>query len=238
MAGRGSVRGVVLAGGDSRRFGRSDKALADLGGRPLLAHVVGAVDAATDCPPLLAVATHEDGDRLTRALSNDGDRVEVVVDAPSFEGPLAGIVVAASQTDRPWLLVCGCDMPLVSPATFETLRDDAGPDVDAVVPVVDGHDQPLHALYRREAVVAGVAGLDGRGPRALLEGLDSVQRVPATEVDGPLATAVTNVNTREDLERVRERVRTVNGDTTRRADDGTIGQVDSDKTGRVSDDSQ
>jgi molybdopterin-guanine dinucleotide biosynthesis protein A len=212
MAGRATVRGVVLAGGESRRFDGGDKALADLGGRPLLAHVVGAVDAATDRPPLLAVASHEDGDRLTRALSDDGDSVEVVVDDPSLTGPLAGLVVAAGQADRPWLLVCGCDMPLVSPTTFGTLRDYAGPDVDAVVPVVDGHDQPLHALYRREAVIAGAAGLNGRGPRALLEGFENVRRVPATDTGAPLATAVTNVNTREDLEEVRERYGTANDD--------------------------
>jgi molybdopterin-guanine dinucleotide biosynthesis protein A len=183
-----------------------------------LAHVVGAIDAATDRPPLLAVATHEDGDRLTRALPDDGDRVEVVVDDPSFAGPLAGLVVAAGQTDRPWLLVCGCDMPLVSPQTFGTLRDYAGPGIDAVVPVVDGHDQSLHALYRGDAVVANAAGLEERGPRALLERLDNVRRVAAADVDEALATAVTNVNTREDLEAVRDRIETAGGDT---RDEGT-----------------
>jgi molybdopterin-guanine dinucleotide biosynthesis protein A len=111
-------------------------------------------------------------------------------------------------------------MPLVSPPAFGALRDDAGPDVDAVVPVVDGHDQPLHALYRRDAVLAGAAGLAGRGPRALLDRLDSVRRVPVTDADAPLARAVTNVNTREDLAAVRERFRAAGADTgATRADD-------------------
>jgi len=195
----------VLAGGDSRRFEGGDKALADFRGRPLLAHVVGAMDAATDRPPLLAVASHDEGDRLTRALSDDGDRVEVVVDDPSFSGPLAGLVAATGRADRPWLLVCGCDMPLVSPPTFGVVRDRATPDADAVVPVVDGHDQPLHALYSREAVVRAAAGLEGSGPRALLERLDAVERIQGEDVDAGLAAAVTNVNTREELDRVRDR---------------------------------
>mgnify|MGYP000554188979 CR=1 FL=1 len=213
MVERDAVRGVILAGGNSRRFGDGDKALADLGGLPLLAHVVDAVEVSTTGVPLLAVAGHDEGERLARALSDggegesEGDRVEVVVDAPSFSGPLAGLVAATVRADRPWLLVCGCDMPLVSPPAFEVLSDRASPETDAVVPVVDGHDQPLHALYRREAVVRAAAGLEGSGPRALLDRLADVERIRAEEVDVELAATVTNVNTREELDRVRERTR-------------------------------
>lgn len=205
MVERDAVRGVVLAGGDSRRFGDGDKALADLGGRPLLAHVVDTVEVSTDGTPLLAVASEDESTRLTRALSDDGYRVEVVVDDPSFSGPLAGLVAAAERADHPWLLVCGCDMPLVSRSTFEVLYDRASPETDAVVPVVEGHDQPLHALYRRDDVVRAVAGLEGSGPRALLDRVEAIERVREEEVDAGLTTAVTNVNTREELDRVRER---------------------------------
>ncbi|HJU02537.1 MAG TPA: NTP transferase domain-containing protein, partial [Actinomycetes bacterium] len=44
-AGSGSVLGVVLAAGGSTRMGRP-KQLAELDGRPLLAHVLAAVDQA------------------------------------------------------------------------------------------------------------------------------------------------------------------------------------------------
>ncbi|QPV63575.1 molybdenum cofactor guanylyltransferase [Halosimplex litoreum] len=210
---RPRVRGVVLAGGRSTRFGDADKAVATLEGRPLVARVVDAVAETTERPPILSVATDEQGERLANAL---GDRaVEPVRDDPSLSGPLAGVAAAAAATDAPWLFVCGCDMPLVSPASVGALRarlaasadDRAGErgDADAVVPVVDGYDQPLHALYRRGAVDDALA--DRSSTDALLTVLDglAVERVAADAVAAPLAEATTNVNTRADLAALRGR---------------------------------
>lgn len=199
------VRGVVLAGGDSERFGDEDKALADLDGSPLLAHVLEAVTLTTDEPPMLAVASGEDGERLTRALGLDADRVTVVTDDPSLDGPLAGLLGAARRSESPRLLVCGCDMPLVSAEALDVLIARADDGVDAVVPVVDGHDQPMLALYDRERVRELAPDLRGQGPRGLLDLLGRVDRVDATEVDASLANAVTNVNTQAELEAVRKR---------------------------------
>ncbi|QLH82978.1 molybdenum cofactor guanylyltransferase [Halosimplex pelagicum] len=211
---RPRVRGVVLAGGRSTRFGDADKAVATLAGRPLVARAVDAVAEATGEPPLLSVATDAQADRLADAL---GDRaVEPVRDDPSLSGPLAGLSAAAGATDAPWLFVCACDMPLVSPASVRALRarlaavdtDEVTGDrggVDAVVPVVDGYDQPLHTLYRRSAVVNALADRSrGDALMALLDEL-VVERVAADAVDAPLAEATTNVNTRAELAALRGR---------------------------------
>ena len=212
-SGEPRVRGVVLAGGRSTRFGEADKALATLAGRPLVARAVEAVAAATDGTPLLSVATDAQAERLTGAL---GDRpVESVRDDPALSGPLAGLTAAVEATDAPWLFVCACDMPLVSPEGVDALRarlarsagtgaSAAHDPVDAVVPVVDGYAQPLHALYRRDAVADAVAGLAaGDALMSLLDTL-AVERVDADTVDAPLAVATTNVNTREELAALRE----------------------------------
>lgn len=204
---RPPVRGVVLAGGRSTRFGEADKALATLKGRPLVARVVDAVTAATDDAPLLSVATDAQADRLREAL---GDRpVEPVRDSEHRSGPLAGLDAAVRATDAPWLFVCACDMPRVTPAGVDALSDrladHEGRDsvVDAVVPLVDGRDQPLHALYRRSALESALAALSGDDAVfALLDRL-TVARVDAGD-GSPLAAATTNVNTRADLEALRE----------------------------------
>lgn len=216
------VRGVVLAGGRSTRFDGGDKALAPLDGLPLIAHVVAAVDDGTDGLPVLAVADESQGERLRSAL---GERtVETVRDGDALTGPLAGLFSAVAAVDAPWLFVCACDMPLVTPAGIETLRAqvtaaEAVPDdtpetapVEAVVPVVDGFDQPLHALYRRQAL-DGVAD-DLSAGDALMGLLDrlTVRRVDAADADAPLAAATTNVNTRADLDAVREAEREYSSD--------------------------
>jgi len=222
-----AVRGVVLAGGASIRFGDTDKALAALDGRPLVAHVLDAVTAATDDVPVVAVANGEQSERLRGALdqvaSDDPFAFETVVDVSTLSGPLAGILAAAETVDTDWLFVCACDMPLVTPAGIDAVRDAAsvadsglGTDdavaIDALVPVVDGYDQPLHALYRRSALERARPALAaGDATMALLDEL-RVERVTAADLDwsdseSTLAEATTNVNTREDLDAVRNRRR-------------------------------
>lgn len=75
------VAGIVLAGGQSRRMGGGDKGLLDLGGRPVMAHVIERLGCA-------------------RAISANGDPARfaafglpVLPDAmPDFPGPLAGVL--------------------------------------------------------------------------------------------------------------------------------------------------
>ncbi|WP_436927149.1 molybdenum cofactor guanylyltransferase [Halosimplex amylolyticum] len=217
------VRGVVLAGGRSTRFGEENKALATLDGRPVVAHVVEAVADGTDGTPVLSVATDSQAERLRRAI--DGP-VETVRDDADRSGPLAGLDAAVEAIDAPWLFVCACDMPLVTAESVDALRarvpgdsrsdghrsddhrsdrsrSDAGR-IDAVVPAVDGFDQPLHALYRRSGLSAALDGLsDDDAVMALLDRL-TVERIAVDDPNAPLAAAATNVNTRADLDALRD----------------------------------
>ncbi len=194
-----AVTGAVLAGGDSTRFDGGDKAVAELDGRPLVAHAVAAVDAATAADPVVGVRTPAQRERLQAALPGQR-QVRFARDVDGLSGPLAGIYAAAKVTSTPWLFVCACDMPLVTPDSIAGLRTVEGAEgASAVAPRVDGRDQPLHALYRRSDLLAVRPELrDGDGLYALVEALDTVVRPPPEEVDG-LADAVTNVNTRADL---------------------------------------
>lgn len=74
--------------------------------------------------------------------------------------------------------------------------------------VVDGVDQPIHALYRREAVLTALRDLPGdAGVRSLVAALPDVRRLPVEAgADVGLAASLTNVNRRADLRAVRERV--------------------------------
>ncbi|MFC7136183.1 nucleotidyltransferase family protein [Halobaculum litoreum] len=110
---RPSVAPIVLAGGESRRFGARWKATATFDGDPLVARVVAAVSAAADRQPVVAVGTEE-----KRAVVDpvvDGP-VRYTTDASWCDGPLAGIAGALTPAVAADVLVCcGCDMPLVAP---------------------------------------------------------------------------------------------------------------------------
>jgi molybdopterin-guanine dinucleotide biosynthesis protein A len=78
------ILGVVLAGGQSRRMGGGDKALLDLGGRPLIAHVIERAR-----PQVGALIINANGDPLRFASFG----LPILADTiPGFPGPLAGLL--------------------------------------------------------------------------------------------------------------------------------------------------
>jgi molybdopterin-guanine dinucleotide biosynthesis protein A len=164
--------GVVVAGGRSARFGDREKALAQLDGRPLLAHVVATVDVVSDgvtvnCRPDQQTA-------FADALEGLDSDVAWAPDDRPDEGPLAGLVTALAAVDTDCAVVLGCDMPLADAPALRLLLDRVG-DSDAVVPRTDGGPEPLHAVYRVEPTLAAArATLEAgeRSLRALLGRLD------------------------------------------------------------------
>jgi molybdopterin-guanine dinucleotide biosynthesis protein A len=182
----GSVTGLILAGGASRRFG-ADKARFPVDGRPMIAHVYAAV---------AAVA----GDVLVGLGGGDlaGTEVaaRVVRDAYPGAGPLAGIHAGLVASPTPWLLVVACDMPFVTPAALGRLLAARAPGVQAVV-AQDGQGRrhPLCACYHASVRPLVAARLDAGQLRlqALLDDLPGLVLVPLPDAD------LRNVNAPDDL---------------------------------------
>jgi len=91
--------GAILAGGASRRFG-SDKALAEIDGRPMLDHVAGRLRGQCDA---LVIVGH------------DWPGIERIEDLPRPGlGPLGGLAGALTHAGRRGydaVLTSGCDLP-------------------------------------------------------------------------------------------------------------------------------
>lgn len=197
------LTGIVLAGGDSTRFANGDKALARLGGQPLIARVVDALIAATDRSPIVTVRNENRRDAY--ALVLDAARFEY--DDSTFDGPLAGVMGAIETADTPWVFVCGADMPLLSAESIRWLATHIEPTRGAIAPRrASGPPEPLHTFYRRDAVMATRDKLTpSTGVRALLSHLD-VHTIPVTDAPAtiPLRTSLVNVNTRGELDSLRD----------------------------------
>lgn len=194
--------GVVLAGGTSRRFVDGDKALATVGGEPLVRRVVDRLAEATGDPVVVAVRTAGQRDSVGTALADTTARIRFVRDDGGFEGPLAGVVAAVERVETGWTALVACDMPLLDPDTIEWLAGIDG-EADAVVPVAD-QPQPLQAVYRTPAIADAIGDLPYSGGLSVL--LDELSVTYVDVADAPaevgIKRSLTNVNTVADLETI------------------------------------
>lgn len=196
---------ILLAGGDSTRFGNADKLIATVDGDPIVQHVVDVTRTIASAPPIVVVRRPGQRERIETAL-RDPSVVRFAFDDAAFSGPVGGIYGGTDRCETPWAFVCACDMPLVSSSAIDWLRKRVRRSRDAVVPVNSaGWLEPLHAVYRRSAVLEARGGLDPEtGARWLLESLEEVNTVPVTESPVPLESSCTNVNTRAELEAIHD----------------------------------
>lgn len=192
--------GIVLAGGYSTRFGTQEKALANLDGKPLLAHAVTGIAPAVD--GVLVNCRQEQVPRFRDALASVSADVAFVCDPEPDRGPAAGLATACDAVDAPHIAVVACDMPFVDAAFLDWLfgeRDDA----DGVVPCVDGTPQPTHAVFAtkptRRATDDVVRNASG-SLRDVLERLDIVEIPESCVVEKTAKTSFVDINTPEDLE--------------------------------------
>jgi len=166
--------GAVLAGGASRRFG-SDKALAELDDRPLIAHAVAALQPFVET---VAICGRAFGDHLALA-----DRP-----APGL-GPLGGLGAALRHAlDHGFdaVLSIGCDMPVLPAGLVEALL--------AIGPPVAVRALPICGLWRAgdaDRLDTHLAVTDDRSLRAWVAACDG------RWFEGDIGLA--NINTPDDL---------------------------------------
>lgn len=148
------LAGVVVAGGYSRRFGDSEKALAAVDGRPMIRRVAEPLAARTD---RLVVNCREDQrEAFVDALT--GLSPLFAVDPTPDCGPAAGLRTGLRLSGASRAVVAACDLPLIDRSTVDLLAGalaerDAGQTTDCAVPVVDGRRQPLCAAYEVDTAV-------------------------------------------------------------------------------------
>ena len=159
MTAADNVTGIVLSGGKGRRMGGVDKGLVDLGGKPMVAHV-------------LSRLAPQVGDVLVNANQNlDRYRAlgyPVVSDTVGgFAGPLAGLHAGMTRANRDFVVTVPCDSPFLPEdlvARLAAALDREG----AQLAVAKTFDQPhpVFALVRRD-VLPNLAAFLERGGRKI-----------------------------------------------------------------------
>jgi molybdopterin-guanine dinucleotide biosynthesis protein A len=181
---------VVLAGGRSSRMG-TPKALLEWHGVPLLGRVTALLGRVA-APVVVVHAASQELPALPAAA-------ERVADAYPGRGPLEGMAAGLHAVGgrAGMVFLAAVDLPLLHP---EFVRALAGrvEGADAAVPVAEGHDQPLAAVYRT-AVLEQVERRLATGQMSMNGLLDdlAVRRVPASSLPHP--ESVRNVNAPHEL---------------------------------------
>ena len=184
-----NVTGIVLAGGQGRRMGGVDKGWVDLGGVPMVAHVLTRL-----VPQVGAVLinANQNLDRY-RALGHP-----VVPDAVGgFAGPLAGLHAGMTLASHELVVTVPCDSPFLPMDLVERLH--AGlVEKRAQLAVAKTFDQPhpVFALVRRDVLANLAAFLDGGGRK--IDAWYAALRVIEVGFDDE-ADAFRNINTADEL---------------------------------------
>lgn len=195
------AEGWVLAGGRSLRMGR-DKAKVELGGRPLLEHMLKKLQA-------MGLRTGVAG------LREPVKGVAAVLLPDSYPGcgPLSGMETVLSNSGAAVALVVGVDLPLLETEFLDWMvRRAAATGAMATIPRLLGEPQPLCAVYRCE-LLGGVRKALEDGDYKMMVAVErassggtidlfDVERVAATGAwrsHLPTHCQLMNCNTPEDL---------------------------------------
>jgi molybdopterin-guanine dinucleotide biosynthesis protein A len=190
-----SLVGAIVAGGGATRFGGAPKGLLRVGGVRIIDRVASALRRVV--PELMIISNAPDASEWIPGAI-------VHRDARSERGSLVGLHTALRYASND-ILVVAWDMPFVSTALLELIRDRAGGEALAVIPEGPRELEPFCAIYTRAClpfVEGAIESGDLRLSRLIAQ-LPSIDRIPMREIEavGDPAMLLFNVNTPEDLAR-------------------------------------
>jgi molybdopterin-guanine dinucleotide biosynthesis protein A len=167
-----NVRGYVLAGGASSRFGR-DKALVRFGAIPLLLQIAQLAQTCTSEVTIVAGG---------QKYVDLGGKLEIIEDQWPREGPLGGIITALQHTaatnrSAAWNLILSCDMPFLTAEWLAFLVEHAresDKEIQVILPHSAHGPEPLCACYRTSAAAA-LKNVFDRGVRKVTQALKEVR---------------------------------------------------------------
>jgi molybdopterin-guanine dinucleotide biosynthesis protein A len=188
-----AITGVILAGGQGRRLQGADKGLLELGGKPLVEHMLHRLAPQVD---RMIINANRNLARYARY------GVPVVEDGAAEQcGPLAGIISAMRHAETDYILTVPCDSP-APPRRYA--RRMLAALVQAGASVCVAHDgirlQPVYVLLQRN-LAPDLQNYLNNGGRAVHEWLRRQLHSLADFSDQP--EAFLNLNTPDDYAKLK-----------------------------------
>jgi molybdopterin-guanine dinucleotide biosynthesis protein A len=182
---------LVLAGGESRRMGRS-KAWLEVGDTTLLRWMINRL-APGFSDVVVSFAEPEQVQELIPC--------RLVFDRIPSGGPLAGLEAGLGGARNEVTFAVACDMPYVT-QELAAMAVAASAGCDAAIPRVEGRPEPACAAYRRSALPKITAALDAGRLRAS----DLAEELDVTWLEDLEPDLFRSLNAPEDYERFRHQL--------------------------------
>jgi molybdenum cofactor guanylyltransferase len=213
----GNRAALVLAGGSAKRFQTSnqwqDKALVEVEGKPLLAHVIENLNASVD-EIMVCVNDEQRLSKYKQVLENQPiGNVRFVVDQQGspVKGPILAITSGLHTVNAQYCLVVPTDMPFLKTEVAEYLLE-ACKDYNVAVPVwPDGTIETLLMALEREScteIAQTLCALNRANADGIIRGASKLHLVSPLQqihdLDNELRSFV-NINSQEDLANLKTR---------------------------------
>ncbi|MBM6619344.1 molybdenum cofactor guanylyltransferase [Bacillus suaedaesalsae] len=139
------ICGVILSGGESRRFGKP-KAFELYKGIPFWEYSLQALKNVTHQQ---IVVSHVNLIRKFEESIDDSTQLVVDEEWVRGKGPMAGLYSAMKHVKAEWYVLLSCDIPKINETTISHLLSLRKQGDEAIIPVINDRVQPLIALYHK-----------------------------------------------------------------------------------------
>jgi len=188
---------VILVGGAARRAGGREKYFFTFQGKTFIDRLIDTLRGVVD---EIVVVARDPGQ--CERFGHLGD-VRCIPDIRRDLGPIGGLHAGALAVHGECVFVVACDMPCIHPGVVRMLFD-AATGYDAAIPCWNADMlEPLHAVYRKNALLEYLEEHDSLSVRAMIWSLNTryVGMEEIRKIDPNLLT-FTNINNLEDLESI------------------------------------
>jgi len=188
---------VILVGGEARRANGQEKYFFRYQGETFIERLVHSLEKVVD--EIILVARDPEQCKRFGDLRN----VRCINDIRTGIGPIGGLHAGALAAKGDLIFLSACDMPCVETAVVSYLFDAIGHHDAAIPSWNDEMLEPLHAVYRRSAILAYLESHTSLSLRPMIRSIDT-RYVPVTKLRqfDPELTTFTNINKVEELEQI------------------------------------
>ena len=188
---------VILAGGEARRAKGREKYFFTCEGKTFIERLVGTLADVTEDIVIVARSPEQ----CIRFKDLGG--IACTSDIRQGLGPIGGLHAGTLAVKGDEIFVCACDMPFVNPAVIGYLFGALG-SYDAAIPKWnEWMFEPLHAVYRRQALLSYLESHTSLSLRSMVQSLNT-RYIPVDDLrrfDPDLKT-FTNINQLDELDRI------------------------------------